>query len=130
MVNWSDIIISLIGGAVALIGYVIVDRREKSKQLDKFKKEILDELGKHREEYLNGIQDVKDDITDLRATYQQSQAVICLQISSLEKKQDKHNSVIERTYKLEQEVEVLKNRESVSEHRIEDLENEEKRLNR
>lgn len=125
--NWSDIIISLISAAVAITGYIVVDRREKNKQLNEFKKEIIAELGKHREEYLNGIQDVKDDITDLRATYQQSQAVICLQISSLEKKQDKHNSVIERTYKLEQEVEVLKNRESVSEHRIEDLENEEKK---
>ena len=40
----------------------------------------------------------------------------------LEKKQDKHNQLIERMYHVETEVEVLKNRESVSEHRIEDLE--------
>ena len=120
--DWTTIIVAVIGGIITLTGYVIVDKREKNKQLDKFKDDILGELSKHREEYLDGIQGVKDDITDLRATYQQSQAVICLQISGLEKKQDKHNSIIERTFKLEQEVEVLKNRESVSEHRIEDLE--------
>ena len=43
-------------------------------------------------------------------------------LSQLEKKQDKHNQLIERMYHVETEVEVLKNRESVSEHRIEDLE--------
>lgn len=43
-------------------------------------------------------------------------------IEQLEKKVEKHNSVIERTYKIEQNIAVLENRESVSEHRIEDLE--------
>lgn len=45
-------------------------------------------------------------------------------IEQLEKKVEKHNSVIERTYKLEQELAVLDNREKVSEHRIDDLERE------
>lgn len=43
-------------------------------------------------------------------------------IEQLEKRVEKHNSVIERTYTLEQNVAVLENRERVSEHRIEDLE--------
>lgn len=45
-------------------------------------------------------------------------------IEQLEKKVEKHNQVVERTYRLEQAVAVLKTRESVSEHRIEDLEKE------
>ena len=45
-------------------------------------------------------------------------------IEQLEKKVEKHNQVVERTYKLEQDVAVLNNRESVSEHRINDLEKE------
>lgn len=120
--DWTTLFIAIGGWLVTLAGYIIVDRREKRKQMDSFKDEIVSTLNNHREEYLKGIESVKDDITDLRAEYKQSQAVISLQIGNLEKKQDKHNSTIERTYKLEQEVEVLKNRESVSEHRIADLE--------
>ena len=44
-------------------------------------------------------------------------------IQQLENKVNKHNSLIERTYKIEQKLAVLDNRESVSEHRLEDLEN-------
>lgn len=43
-------------------------------------------------------------------------------IEQLEKKVEKHNSVIERTYTIEQNIAVLENREKVSEHRIDDLE--------
>lgn len=43
-------------------------------------------------------------------------------IEQLEKKVEKHNSVIERTYRLEQNIAVLETREKASEHRIDDLE--------
>lgn len=51
-----------------------------------------------------------------------TKTIILFRLDSIEKKQDKHNNIIERTYKLEKEVAVLNNRETVSEHRIEDLE--------
>lgn len=120
--DYTTLFISMGGWLVTLIGYILVDRREKQKQLDAFKKDIINTLGEHRKEYLQGINDVHSEITNLQSTYKQTQAVIELKIDNLEKKQDKHNSVIERIYKAEQEVEVLKNRESVSEHRISDLE--------
>lgn len=44
-------------------------------------------------------------------------------IEQLEKKQDKHNSLIERMYKVEQDVLLLDQREKVSENRLKDLEN-------
>lgn len=43
-------------------------------------------------------------------------------IKELEKKQDKHNQVIERTYKLEERMEVVEERQRFSDHRIEHLE--------
>ncbi len=43
-------------------------------------------------------------------------------LTSIEKKQDKHNSLIERTYSIERDVSVLKEKMKVEEHRIEDLE--------
>ncbi len=43
-------------------------------------------------------------------------------VTQVKEGQDKYNNVIARTFKLEEEVAVLKNRESVSEHRLTDLE--------
>ena len=43
-------------------------------------------------------------------------------IGKLEEKVNKHNSLIERTFRIEQNIAVLDNRQKVSEHRIEDLE--------
>lgn len=43
-------------------------------------------------------------------------------IQELEKKQDKHNTLIERMYALEEKVDILVERQKVANHRIEDLE--------
>jgi hypothetical protein len=43
-------------------------------------------------------------------------------LEQLEKKQDKHNHVIERMYNVETVVEVLSERQKVTNHRIDDLE--------
>ena len=45
-------------------------------------------------------------------------------IEQLEKKVDKHNTVIERTFKLEEAQAVLSEQIKVANHRIEDLEKE------
>ena len=46
-------------------------------------------------------------------------------IEQLEKKVEKHNNLISRTYELEKEYSVLDERIRVANHRIEDLEKEE-----
>ena len=43
-------------------------------------------------------------------------------LKELEKKQAKHNLVIERTYRLEERVELIEERQRVANHRISDLE--------
>ncbi len=48
--------------------------------------------------------------------------VIEKSIQALEIKQDKHNSIIERTYFNEKEISVLKEQLKVENHRIEDIE--------
>ena len=45
-------------------------------------------------------------------------------IEQLEKKVEKHNNFVERRYKLEDRCDLLAQRESVSEHRIKDIEEE------
>ena len=53
-----------------------------------------------------------------------SSALIAYRLQELEKKVDKHNTVIERTYELEKRADVIENRMKVQEHRMEDLEHE------
>ena len=45
-------------------------------------------------------------------------------IEQLEKKQDKHNSLIERVFHVEEKITVLEERQKVANHRIDDLEHE------
>lgn len=45
-----------------------------------------------------------------------------LRLEQLEKKQDKHNSLIERTYKIEERLNVIDEKLKVANHRIADLE--------
>lgn len=149
--DWTQIVVAFITVLGATIGTLLVNVREKNKdkierikienqkkadveakkeaekieqtkQLEKFKEEIIKTLDEHRKEYLEGIEGVKDTISDIKAAYQTTVATVSLQINNLEEKQDKHNNIIERTYKLESEVKLLDQREKVSEHRINDLE--------
>ena len=55
-----------------------------------------------------------------------STALITYRMEELEKKVNKHNEVIERTYKLEKRLEVDEEKLRVANHRIEDLEQEAK----
>lgn len=93
--------------------------------LDNIKKELISTLEDHREEYIKGINDVKESVSAMNATYQQALSVIEIKIDNLEKKQDKHNSLIERMYKVETDLEVVKEKQSVANHRIDDLEKKE-----
>lgn len=65
-------------------------------------------LQEHRDEYLNGIdrvdgkiEDMKEQINDMKSAYQETVATVTIQIDNLQKETEKHNKVIERTYKLE-----------------------------
>lgn len=58
----------------------------------------------------------------------QSKELICLityRLEQLEKKVDKHNGVVERTYKLEESTALQEEKLKVINHRIEDLERKE-----
>ncbi len=44
-------------------------------------------------------------------------------LTKLEEKVDKHNNLIERMYKVEEDVQLLNEKQKVANHRIDDLEN-------
>lgn len=51
-----------------------------------------------------------------------STALVVYRLEQLEQKVNKHNEVIERTYKLEEQEALLEEKVKVANHRIEDLE--------
>ena len=99
--------------------------KAKSKKFDahtssvqELEKKHQEDISKVRGEFNEGIAEVITKMNEI----QKDQLRTNLTIEQLQKDVMKHTNVIERTYRLEQEVAVLKNRESVSEHRLEDLE--------
>ena len=58
--------------------------------------------------------------------HRKSTAIIVYRIDELEKKVQKHNNLIERTFQLEKRCEVIEEKIKVANHRIEDLEKAEK----
>ena len=58
----------------------------------------------------------------IKAQIKSQGEMFSIQIKNLTEKVEKHNGVIERTYKLENACGVFENRIKVSEHRIDDLE--------
>lgn len=53
-----------------------------------------------------------------------SAALVAYRLEQLEGKVNKHNNLVERTYALEESVELVKERQKVANHRIDDLEKE------
>lgn len=77
---------------------------------------------KNGEMVTKAIDEVKDTVTANNADIQQHLAVIDLKIETLSNRVEKHNGVIERTYKLEQETAVQTEQIKVVNHRLSDLE--------
>lgn len=64
-------------------------------------------------------------ISGIKKTEKQLQAQSELtryRIEQLEKKQDKHNTLVERMYNLEEKIGIIEEKEKVANHRIGDLE--------
>lgn len=62
-----------------------------------------------------------------RGQQEKTRALLEYKLEELTKRVDKHNNVIERTYELEQKLCVQEEQMKVANHRIEDLENLEKK---
>lgn len=104
---------TLISSGISLIvafgTWHITMKKDREKQTEEVK-EVLD---KHREEYLSGIQEVKDEVSSIKSTVQLNQAVTNEKIDTLSDRVERHNNVIERTFKLESEMAVAKEEISV-----------------
>ena len=116
---FNTVLSSLVSLAVAFGTWHVSMKKDREKQV----KEVTDVLTEHREEYLKGIRDVQDDVTQVNATIQTQIAVIDEKISTLSDRVERHNNVIERTYHLETEVATTKERLNIVEGNVNSLRN-------
>lgn len=107
----TEIITALISGGVTLL--VAIGTWHFTSKKDRAENKTL---------IMKSISELKDDITGINANVQQQIAIIDLKIVELTKNVEKHNNVIERTYKLEQDSALHTEQIKVANHRIEDLE--------
>ena len=125
----EGVIIALIGCCATVIGSVLTFIFE-IKKLRVEQAKYQEEVRESHEKQFNELKDtvngkigcLEDSIKEMKFEYEKQTALTTEKLSQLEKKQDKHNKLIERMYAAEKDIEVLKNREKVSEHRLEDLE--------
>ena len=122
MIDATSIITAVLSAAVSLIvafgTWHVSMKKDREAQVEEVKKT----LEKHREEYLTEIRSVQDDISQVNATVQSQIGIIEYEIKTLSDRVDKHNNVIERTYKLEQGGALRDERISNIEHRVDRLE--------
>lgn len=122
----SEIICAIISGVVTLAvsfgTWHLSMKQDRDKLKDELRAALTEYYEKNRSEIRNirenDLQNIRDDLMDMR----QEIAVIKVNINTLSERVDKHNNVIDRTYKLEQASvlhdEQLKNMD----HRIDNLE--------
>lgn len=126
----NEIVIALITGTITLITslgssilvFIVNNKKVKADQdkaqedrlakqnekIEKMQNEIQSTLAEHKKEYLDKINTLHNSISDIKSEYKQSQIAIELKIEALSDRVEKHNNVIERTYKVETDVEVIK----------------------
>ena len=118
----ETIITAIISAASTLLVSFGTWHFSMKKERDKSTEEIKAILETHREEYLGKIDDVKEDISCVNANFKQEIAVMTVKMDTLSERVDKHNNIVERTYKLEEITSVHSEKISVANHRIDDLE--------
>ena len=150
----DDVKIALISGGVGILTALIASigsfqlstKRDREKWKNDLKAELITYLNKNREEIekirqndlkeiRNDITQTRDDITQMGANLQQKIAIVELNQSHmredvvvLSNRVEKHNGVIEKTYRLEDNDKLLDERIKVGNHRLNDLEEEVRRL--
>lgn len=113
---------SLITGGVTALGSILGFIATTSAQKKNTLKAVEDKVDKHHEEYVKRIDAVENSISEIKSSTEKWQSNYEIKMDNLTEKVTKHNNFMEKLQQAQLDIEVLKNRESVSEHRLADLE--------
>lgn len=98
------------------------DTKALTEALANHKEEMQAALNNHKKEIDKSFRDLQDEVSSVNATVQTQVALIDTKLETLSDRVERHNNVIERTYKLERDTSVMEEQIKVANHRIEDLE--------
>lgn len=133
----TEIWCALIAGSVTLITTLgtlhVTMKRDREKQRDDLKAELIKYHEKNREEIQEirdkDLREIRDDFSAMGANLQNKIALLELsmnhtseKITELSNRVEKHNGVIERVYHCEDTDKLLEEKIAVANHRIADLE--------
>ena len=126
----SEVICAIISGIVTLIvstgTWQVSVRQDRNKAKEELRSALTEYYEKNRTEIQsireNDLQEIRNDLVEMRGALQQEIAVIKVNIGTLSERVDKHNNVIDRTYKLEQASALHEEQIKTANHRIDNLE--------
>lgn len=107
----DTLIVGLLSSLVTLLVCIINNRSLAKKSQVEADRRAIETANMHQKSMM-----------ELEAAVSQKIAVIDCKIDELNRRVEKHNEVVERTYKLESEMSLALEKISVANHRIEDLE--------
>lgn len=82
--------------------------QKQNDKIDNLSAEISGKLEAHKEEYIKEINDIRNNINQLRSDNEHHQDIVKMEIVNLSNRVEKHNQVIDRMYKAETEIDILK----------------------
>lgn len=112
----TEIWCAIIAGLVTLVTSVgtwhFSAKKDRDKMREDLQKTLLEYYEKNRAAIddirQNDLQEIRDDVTQLGANLQQKIAVVEVKVETLSQRVEKHNQVIERTFRLEATVADIK----------------------
>lgn len=114
----TSLISSVTTAGLTMGGWIMASKKTKKDE----KKEIIDTLTNHKDETNQKILTIQKSVDNLANDFGKYQELMQVKFDTLTDRVEKHNNVIERTYALEKDMDVMKERVSVANHRINDLE--------
>ena len=126
----SEIVCAIISGMVTLMvsfgTWHVSMKKDRDELKDELRKALTEYYEKNRSEIQsireNDLQEIRNDLTTMGSTLREEIAVIKVNISTLSDRVDKHNNVIDRTYKLEQATALQEEQIKNMDHRVTNLE--------
>jgi hypothetical protein len=126
-VNWGELsaVVSVLS-VVFFAGAWWQSSKHNKETIETIKESFKESISILEKNFQEKVESMKESfnttIQGLKDTIEQNTKHTTEHIKNLELKQDKHNNVIERTFKIESDVEVIKEQIKVENHRIGDLE--------
>ena len=101
-------------------------KKDRDELKDQLRQTLTEYYEKNRSEIKdireNDLQEIRNDLTTMGSTLREEIAVIKVNINTLSDRVDKHNNVIDRTYKLEQASALHEEQIKNMNHRVDNLE--------